>query len=46
MPDAYASMPMPDVLVVCMVQHSTTLREVVCNAAASGAALAIARYGG
>ena len=27
------------------LQHSTTLREVIRNAAASGAALAIARYG-
>ena len=27
------------------LQHSTPLRDVICNAAASGAALAIARYG-
>ena len=27
------------------LQHSTPLRDVICSAAASGAALAIARYG-
>jgi hypothetical protein len=32
-------------LLPSLLQHSTTLCEVICNAAASGAALVIARYG-